>query len=85
MDIDYLAEMETIICGYEEIQCLLDHYQDNDAEKCYLPVNLLEKMNEQLRDTVANIRSETVVREELVKELFKKVGIVEGNQPKAVA
>jgi hypothetical protein len=84
MDYDYMQEMETIINGYDELQCLLFEYQGNEAEKCYLPVSLLEKMNEQLRDTFTNIRSESFVQNEVLKELYKKVGIDNQDQQKVV-
>lgn len=57
-DYDYVKEMGTLISGYEELCWLMREYQNNEAEKGYLPVNLMEKMNEQLRDYYSTLISD---------------------------
>ena len=55
---DYVKEMGTLISGYEELCWLMREYQNNESEKGYLPVNLMEKMNEQLRDHYSTLASD---------------------------
>jgi len=55
---DYVKEMDKLISGYEELCWLMSEYQNNEAENGFLPVNLLEKMNEQLRDHYSTLASD---------------------------
>ncbi len=55
---DYVKEMDKLISGYEELCLLMSEYQNNESEKGFLPVNLLEKMNEQLRDHYSTLASD---------------------------
>jgi len=69
---DYIVEMENLITAYEELCWLMSEHQNNESEKGFLPVKLMEKMNDQLRDHFSHVSSELRITKDCMNQLLEQ-------------